>query len=221
MALNFLLLVYLLFHHLPLPSLASAPGTLAFFLDEECIQASIINPSVHVPAETCLVTPGALGIAVQTFPPCPSGNTTVQMYHDTSCANPVNMDLQYDNCYFNGPNGVTAIVFACKGEAVSATSTAAAGSSTIPVAVDSPSTPSSGATTEQTAPASNGATATSTSPPSSTSTSPNTSQTSTSTGGTGSGLSQRTQIIIGVVIPVIAIVVAFLAWWFPRRSGRK
>ena len=219
MALDLLLLVYLLFHHLPPLCLASAPGTLAFFLDEECMQASIINPSVHVPADTCLVTPGALGIAVQTFPPCPSGNTTVQMYRDTSCANPVNMDLQYDNCYFNGPNGVTAIVFACKGEAVSATSTAAVGSSTIPVATDSPSTPSSGATTEQTAPTSNSATTTSTSP--SSSTSPNTSQTGTNSGSTGSGLSQKSQIIIGVVIPVGAIVVALLAWWFPCRSGGR
>ena len=127
-----------------LPSLPPPPSTLPrkylrnthLLLDEECMQASNINPSVHVPANTCLVTPGALGIAVQTFPPCPSGNTTVQMYHDTSCANPVYMYIQYHNCYFNGANGVTAIVFACKGEAVSATSTAAAGPSTIPVVVD-------------------------------------------------------------------------------------
>ena len=213
-------LCFLLLHCLLLPSLASADGKLAFFLDEICEQASIINPSVNVPANTCLVTPGALGIAVQVQPACPSGTPTFKMFRDTSCANPVDMDLQYDNCYFDGPNGVPAIAFVCDGAAVTATSSAPAGSSTIPVAADTTSTSSFGAATGQSAPHLNGASTTSNSLTSLTSTNP--SQTNTNGNGTdansgdkGSGMSPKTQLLLEILLPVGAIVVALFAWWFP------
>ena len=112
-------------------------------------------------ANTCLVTPGALGIAVQAQPTCPSGTATFKVFRDTSCANHVTTDLQYDNCYFDGPDGVSAIAFVCDRAVVTATSTAPAGSSTIPVAADTPRTSSSGAQTGQSAPPSNGASTTS------------------------------------------------------------
>ncbi|CAD6576531.1 MAG: hypothetical protein ASARMPREDX12_007919 [Alectoria sarmentosa] len=219
MATKFLLPLCILLHRLPLRSLASAPGKLAFFLDEECIQASIINPSVNVNVNTCLVTPGALGIAVETLPPCITGSATLIMYQDTSCANPVGGDLQYDNCYFDGPDGVPAVLFACDqvagGATATATSTVSAGSSSIPVAAGTPTTPlSGGSTPEQTTTSSDSATTTSNS------TSANSSQANNNSDVTGSGLSQKGQIALGVGLPVGSIVVALLAWWFPCKKRR-
>ncbi|MCJ1461201.1 hypothetical protein MMC28_011583 [Mycoblastus sanguinarius] len=229
MAPKFLLPLYILLHHLPLRSIASNPGTLALFLDEECSQASTINQSVNVTVDTCLVTPGALGIAVETLPPCASGDATLIIYRDTSCTNPLDSDIQYNNCYFDGPNGVPAVLFACtaaaRGSAATATSTVFAGLSSMPVAVDTPTTTSSGGTPDQTTPSSNSATTTSTPP--SDSTSPNSSQTNTNGGGgdgsgtgSGSGLSEKGQIALGVGLPVGSIVVALLAWWFPCKKRR-
>ena len=185
MALRFLLQSFILLNHFPLGSFASASGTLAYFLDEVCQETSIINPSVSVPADTCLVTTVALGIAIQAYPPCPSGNATFKMFRDRSCANPLSMDLQYDNCYFNAPNGLTAIIFACGGASATATSTAAAGSSIIPVAADTPSTTSLGATTGQSTPASNGASTTSSASPKSSQTNTNSNGTDANSGGKG------------------------------------
>lgn len=221
-----LLPFYILLHHLPVRSFASAPGTLALFLDEECSQASVINPSVHVPIDTCLVTPGALGIAVETLPPCTSGDATLIIYDDTSCANPVGGDLQYENCYFDGPIGVPAVLFACNkaagGATATATSTVSAGSSSMPVAGGAPATTSSGGTPEQTTPSSRGATTTSTPPSSSTSqSSTNSSGDGSGGSGSGSGLSQEGQIALGVGLPVGSIVVALLAWWFPCKKKKR
>ena len=225
MAFASLLSLYVIFYHLPHISLASAPGTLALFLDEECMQASIINPSVNVPLNTCLVTTGALGIAVKTLPPCTSGDATFVMYRDTSCANLVSGDLQYNNCYFDGPNGVSAIMFTCNkaagGGSATTTSTVSAGSSSMPVAGDTAPTASSGSTPAQTTPSSNGATTTSAPPSSSTPQSSSNSGGNGSSGtGSGSGLSQNGQIALGVGLPVGSIVVALLAWWFPCRKKK-
>ncbi|KAK3176911.1 hypothetical protein OEA41_008237 [Lepraria neglecta] len=223
MTLVYLLPLYILLHHLPVRSLASAPGTLALFLDDICSQASIINPSVHVPINTCLVTPGALGIAVEALPPCTSGDATLIIYQDTSCANPVGSNIQYENCYFDG-SGVPAVLFACSeaagGATATATSTVSAGSSSMPVAGDTPATTSSGGTPEQTTPSSNGATTTSTPPSSSTSQS-STNSGGDGSGGTGSGLSHKGEIALGVGLPVGSIVVALLAWWFPCKKKRR
>ena len=234
MALAFLFVqLCLLILQLPLRTIASAaPGKLAFFLDEDCQEASVINPSVNVPADTCLVTPGALGIAIQEYPACSSGsgNVTFKMYKDTSCANPVAMDFQYNNCYWDGSDGVPAINFVCNGAAATATSTVQAGSSTIPVAAGgdggdaSPSTTSSsGAGSKQTAPSSNDAatTTSSSSNPSQTKSGTNGDSIETTDSGKSSGISQRTQILLGVILPVGGIVVAVLAWWFPCKKGRK
>ena len=224
MALGSVFRLCFLFYCLLLPSLTSAAGKLAFFLDEFCEQASIINPSVNVDADTCLVTPGALGIAIQAQPACPSGTATFKMFVDTSCANPVDMDIDYDNCYAHGLNGVKAIAFVCGGATITATSTTPAGSSTIPVAADTPSTSSFGAVaTGQSTPPSNGASPTSNSPSSFTSTNPSHSNTNGNgtngnSGDKSSGMSSKTQIILEVVLPVGAIVVAIFAWCFPCGS---
>ena len=219
MALGSVFRLCFLLYCLLLPSLTSAAGKLAYFLDESCEQASIINPSVDVPADTCLVTPGAVGIAVQVQPACPSGTATFKMFVDTSCARPVDTDLQYHNCYFDGPNGVSAIAFVCDGATMTATSTAPAGSSSIPIAADTPSTSSVGAVaTGQSTPPSNRASKTINSPnPSQTNTNGN--GTNANSGDKSSGISSKTQIILEVVLPVGAIVVAIFAWCFP--CGRR
>ena len=222
MALNFFLLLTLVFYQFPSLSFADAPGSLALFLDEECQEASIINPSVKLPVDTCLVNSGALGVAVQSLPPCASGNAAFVMYHDTSCTNQIQLDLQYNNCYFDGPIGIPAIMFVCSavagGTLATTTSTVTAGSTTIPIAANTPNS-SPGGSSEQSTPSSNGATATSTSPASHTSSNSSPTSTSSSGSGSGSGLSQSTQIALGVALPIGGILVALLAWWFP--CGRR
>ena len=226
MALSLCLLVTLVFYQLPSPSFADASGAIALFLDETCEEASIISPSVKLPVDTCLVNAGALGIAVQSLPPCTSGTAALVMYHDTSCANQIQSNLDYHNCYFDGPDGIPAVMFICSaavgGSLATATSTVTAGSSTIPVAANTPIF-SSGDTSAQSTPSSNGATVTSTVVSTSTGshTSSNSSQTNANGAGSGSGsgLSQSSQIALGVALPVGAILVALFAWWFP--CGRR
>lgn len=214
-----LLSLYLLFHHLSLPSVGSDPGEVALFLDGECSTPSVINPSVKLAADTCLVTLGAYGISIQELPPCTSGDATLIQYEDTSCANPAGSNAQDNNCYYWASlNGIPAVLFACtdvdRGAFATATSTVSAGSTIIPVAGNTPSPTSSNATTEQSTLSSNGA--------ATTSTSPNPFQTNTDSGtGTGSGLGQKGQIALGIIIPVGGILVALLAWWFPCRKGRN
>lgn len=226
---NGLLPLYILLHHFALPLLASIPGSLALFLDSSCYQASIINPSVNVPVDTCLVTPGAEGIAIETLPPCTSGNATLILYKDTSCANQDTSGIQFslEKCSFDG-GGVPAVLFACnqaaKGAIATAISTVSAGSSSLPITVNTPVPTSPGGTAEQTTPASNGASTTSTT--ASSTTASNSSQTNTKSGGNGSGsagsgLSQKGQIALGIVLPVATIVVALLTWWFPCRKRRR
>ena len=228
MALNLFVLLILILYYLPSSSFAYAFGTLDLFLDEQCLGASVVYPSVTLLADTCLVISGALGIAVQSPPLCASGNAALIMYQDTSCANQIHTVIDYQNCYFDGPNGIPAVLFACTAVAgddvATATSTVTAGYSTIPVAVNTHTTPS-GATNEGSTPSSNGATAVSTS--SASFASPNPSQPSTNStssgsgSGSGSGLPQSTQIALGVALPVGGILVALFAWWFPcgRRYG--
>lgn len=213
----FLLSLHLLYYYLPLVARASASGTLALFLDNVCEQASIINPTVDLAADVCLVTNGATGIAIEELPPCASGEATLQMYHDTSCANQVDADLDFasENCYFYP----SAVLFACtavvKGSHATATSTVSAGSSSMAIATGSPASPtggSAGDSTPQNTPSTNEA-----APTSSTISNPTTTDVkkASSTDAAGSGLSQRSQIGLGVGLPVGSIVVALLAWLCP------
>lgn len=135
------------------------------------------------------------------------------------------MDLQYENCYFDGPNGLTAVGFECpedgRGGGTTSTSTVSAGSSSLAVAVGTPEAVAPVGATPQT----NGASTTYV--PNASSTASNPSQPTTDSSGSsdggdssGPGLSQKWQIVLGVVVPVMAIVVALLAWWFPCHKGR-
>ena len=213
----FLLTLQLLYLYFPLAR-ASADGTLAMYLDEECEQASIINPTVQVATDVCLVTEGADAIAVEVLPPCGSGEASVQLYDDTSCANPISMDLQYENCYF----AFVAVVFQCtavaEGSHATATSTVSAGSSSMAVATGAPASPTG---TSLDTPSSNEAVATSsTTNPIPTATDATNPQKTTAAGAAGSastsgGLSKNSQIGLGVGLPAGSILVALLAWLCP------
>lgn len=240
MAFRIPLCCLILLHYLACGSLATASsGILAFFLDQQCQQASIINPTVDLAIATCLVTPGAEGIAVIKTPSCTSGEAaTPILYRDTSCANVERMtiDYEYPNCYFDGPSGVAAIMFTCPrvtgGWLATATSTASAGSSSMAVAVNTPTAGPTALSPTQTSPAPDGAvvSASLANPSSSASSQANPTNPGTTSdgnenraGGNGeeSGLSTTQQIVIGVACPVGAIVVALLAWWFPCGGRHK
>ncbi|KAL8921785.1 MAG: hypothetical protein Q9208_005542 [Pyrenodesmia sp. 3 TL-2023] len=229
----------LLLHHVARDSLAAAAssGTLAFFLDQNCQEASIINPTVDLAVATCLVTPGADGIAVINPPPCTSGDAaTPILYRDTSCANAerMNIDYEYSNCYFDGPSGVTAIMFTCPkvagGSLATATSTASASSSSMAVAVGAPTAGSTALSPTQNAPAPNGAvvSASLANPSSSASSQANRTNSGTTgdgndnrAGGNGKGSGLSTTQVIAVVCPVGAAVIALLAWLFPCGGRHK
>lgn len=212
-------------------SITSAQGQIAQFLDISCDEKSPINPTVSLPLDTCLVTEGAQGVVVQVYPACltGNGNTTLQMYQDQSCATPGSSDDISDNqgCYwlFAG-SGIPAVMFICGSVAdgdshATSTTTVTAGSVLVPVAKATGATTSltPGSLSSQTATDSNGL-ITSTTAASSAS---NPSQTNGSGTGSGSssGLSQHDQIILGIVLPAGALLVAVLAWQWPRppRGG--
>ena len=202
-------------------STAFAQGQIAQFLDWDCYQKSPVNPTVSLPLDTCLVTSGALGIVVQLFPGCPTGNATLQVYKDESCVthdtDPNNDGNEDNHCFNSGNSGnsiIPAVMFIC-GSVADENSDA---TSTVPVAkpTGATTTSTSGVLSSQTATDSNA----SITPLSSAS---NLSQMNASSNGgdSGAGLSQYDQIIIGIIIPVTAIVVALLAWLYPRASNRR
>ncbi len=214
--------LFILLLSLPVFSQSSASGTLNIFLNFSCTRASVINPTVNIPVDTCLVTLGAYGIAVQILPPCSTGVATLAMYRDKSCANAVEIPdyLIEDNCYPNTMGGqISAVQFVCAevagGSVPTTTSTATFGSSLLPIASG---TPFSGTGPRPTTPSSNDAAPTI--DPTSSSPTDSNSVDGDGSGRSGSGLSQRTSITLGVAIPVIAVLVALLAWWFPCKKGK-
>lgn len=208
--------------YLPTFCVSSTAGTLSAFLGYDCTRASLINQKVNISVGTCLVTSGARGIAVRILPPCSIGAATLAVYGDNLCADPLSLsEYNEDNCYYASSSGyVAAVQFVCPevagGSEPTSTTTATFGSSFIPVASG---TPFSGIDLQPTTPSSNDAAPTA----NLTSSSPPTSNTvdGDGNGRSGSGLSHRSTIALGVAIPVAAMFVALLAWWFPCRPCRK
>ena len=101
-----------------------SPGSIAFFLDEQCDKSSFNCPTAKLAFSTCLVTDGALAISLQTRPQCLAENAAFQI-KDTACANGINMDLEYNDCFLKRPNGVSAAAKECASadEAFTATAT--------------------------------------------------------------------------------------------------
>lgn len=136
------------------------------------------------------------------------------------------MDLQYNNCYFDGPVSIKAVQLVCTGVAggsvPTATTTVTFGSSTIPVA-GGPAATSHGGSQQSSRLVNN---AVPTSKPTSSSSSSDPHPTSNPVGndggdGSSSGFSHNTQIALGIGIPLATLAVALLAWWFPCRRIRR
>ena len=210
-----------------LVSTAFAQGQITQFLDVSCAEESPVNPTVSLPLDTCLVISGAYGLVPRRLPACPtgSGSATLQLYHDRSCAVPETSSISVDdNCYNLGTSGIPAVMFVCgsvadgDSNATSTTTvTAASALVSVPQATEATNTPTSGGQTATNAnePITPPATPSSTADPSQ-------ANADSSGGDSGSGLSQCDQIIIGIIIPVAALMVALLAWLCPKRgNGRR
>ncbi|KAL8747285.1 MAG: hypothetical protein Q9190_000829 [Brigantiaea leucoxantha] len=221
-------IIDLLFAFSLLPLSFAAPGQLAIFLDEVCNDPSVINPSIHLASNICLVTQNVGSVAIQILPSCTSGGAKVILYEDTSCANQATKDttMVSNNCYYFGLYGIPALLFACDndagGDTATSTSTITAGSSTLAVAQDTPiaaSPMSSNTPGETTAiPSANNPSVIKSRPSSSNSLGPSPTSSDGSNGSTdtsGSGISHRTQIILAIALPTGALVIAILAWLFP------
>ena len=203
-----------------------AQGQIAQFLNWQCTQQSLINATVPLNLDTCLVTSGAIGIVPQSVPPCATGSATLQVYKDKSCARPDTdpEDVQ-DNCYNNGNFLIPAVMFICGSVAdgnsrPTSTSTVTAGSVLVPVAkatgattTTTPSGHSSQTTTD-----SNGLVTSDT--PTSSASDPSQTDASSGGGDLGSGLSHRNQIILGVILPVGSLIIALLTWLCPKPWNR-
>lgn len=221
-------MLYFIILIFPLTCTASPNGTLNPFLDYNCARASVVNPSVPLPIDTCLVSSGAYGLAVKTLPPCSSGTAKVATYQDNSCANaidPIETAYGDDNCYIDDSGSyIKAVAFVCPdvagGSVPTSTTTATFGSSLIPIASGAPASKGGG---QSTSPSSNNASPTSNpgsaSPSSTTTTTP--SNISNSDDGGGSGLSHGAVVGLGVGVPVATLLVALLAWWFPCKKIRN
>ncbi|KAM0804718.1 hypothetical protein BDR22DRAFT_834686 [Usnea florida] len=213
-----------------LVSTVFAQGQITLFLDVSCAEESPVNPTVSLPLDTCLVTSGAYGLVPQRLPACPAGNgsATLQLYQDQSCAVPEISSISVDdNCYNLGTSGIPAVMFICGSLAdgnsnATSTTTLTAASALVPVAqaTQATNTPTSSGLSSQTAtnvnePIASPATPSSTADPSQ-------ANADSSGGDSESGLSQYDQIIIGIIIPVAALMVALLAWLCPKPgNGRR
>ena len=202
-------------------------GLIAQYLDFGCTETSLVDPTVSLPLDTCLVT-SAQGLAAQRLPNCPTGTAKLQVYQDEACAIPDSS--KYNNCIIYDSD-VIVVMFICGSVAdgnsgPTSTTTATAGSVLVPVAKATGATGATGATTTSTSTSTSGGDSsqtatdlnglsTSAAPTSSTS-NPLQTNASNDDGDSSSGLSHRDQIILGVALPVSSLVVALLAWLYPK-----
>ena len=207
-------------------STAIAQGQIAQYLDFYCTEKSLVNPNISLDLYTCLITSGAQGVVIQLLPACLMGNATnatLQVYKDQSCA-------VLDSAYHNDDNclatriGVPSVMFICGSVAggnshTTSTTTVTAVSVLVPMAkATGPSTPTTLAAFSSRTTTDSNTLATSVTPASS---APNPSQSDASSNidNSTSGLSLHEQILIGIGIPVAAILVTLLTWLCPRPWG--
>ena len=236
MASRLVLALSIFLFQLPTSTSSSDSGILALYTDLSCNNESPINPTTDLSTNTCLVTPGAFGIAVDGNPPaCASGYATLVMYEDTSCVANLGSTGAIDNCYEN-VEGVSAVMFVCEdnsgGSSATATSTVSAGSASTSVAAGAAATAAatsaSAVPSDQAAwPSSNAAaTPTSAPPASSNDLQSGSSDSSDISRGVRSSTSARAKrnrkIILGVVLPVAGLALAALAKVFhSKRKGKR
>ena len=202
----------------------SQSGQIAQFLNYECTHQSLINPTVPLDLDTCLVTSGAYGLVPQRVPVCNTGNAKLQVYQDQACARPDLSSLDENHCVSNDNFPISAVMFICTdgGPEPKSTTTVTADSVLVPaaqatgaIAISTSNDPSLPTTTD-----SNRLVSSATR----TDSAFNPSQTDANSSGEdlgSSGLSHRDQIILGVVLPVGSLVVALLAWLYPKTGNGR
>ena len=200
----------------------SQPGQVAQFLNYECTHQSLINPTVSLDLDTCLVTSGAFGLVPQRVPACNTGSAKLQVYQDQACARPDLSSLDEDHCVSNDNFPISAVMFICTDESSQpkTTTTVTADSVLVPVAKATGATTTSTPSDPSSVTDSNGLVTSATQIGSAS----NPSQTDASSDGGdlgSSGLSHRDQIILGVAFPVGSLVVALLAWLYPKTGNRR
>ena len=202
----------------------SQSGQIAQFLNYECTDKSLINPTVPLDLDTCLVTSGAYGLVPQLVPACNTGIAKLQVYQDQACARPDSSSSDKDHCVSNDNFPISAVMFICTDESSGPTSTTTvtADSVMVPVAeaTGASTTSTSSGPSLETTTDSNGPVTSATG----TGSASNPSQTDASSDGGdlgSSGLSHRDQIILGVALPVGSLVVALLAWLYPKTGNGR
>ena len=200
----------------------SQSGQIAQFLNYECTHESVINPTVPLDLDTCLVTSGAYGLVPQRVPACNAGNAKLQVYQDQACARPDSSSSDEDHCVSNDNFPISAVMFICTDESSEpkSTTTVTADSVLVPVAKATGATTTSTPSDPSSTTGSNGLVTSA----ARTSSASSPSQTDTSSGGGdlgSSGLSHRDQIILGVALPVGSLVVALLAWLYPKTGNGR
>lgn len=215
-------------------------GTLNLYDDNGCGIPSTLNPRVNLLLSTCLVTTGGEGLEIDQYPTCSSGTAILIYYQDTACGNQYpydngNVGTALDtNCFQIGIGGdlynARSVMFSCQPAAnnpLPSSTTTAVVSALAAVATGSNESNGSG---------SGSSSGSSTSAASSTPTDTSTQKTSTSSnsnGGTGtstntsfgSGLGLSTSDIIALAVGfgtgIPTLVIAFLAWRYPKQFKAK
>ena len=220
-------LLLLLSPHLSL----AQDGEVALYLDPSCDQVSPLAPTVSLALSTCLVPLAAYGLAIKSYPPCPNGNASLIMYKDTSCSrndySPSTGSYsgfnQGNNCFwYFSTFTIPGVMFSCEDPATNpqATSTTTVTASAVAgVAPSSVAGSSNAPVTTETGAGSGGAASTSTSASGgSTPTDTNSAAepSASSQGSSGLALSDKIAIGVGVGVGVPTVVIALLAWCFPR-----
>ena len=210
-------------------STTCAQGKIAQYLDFSCQNPSSIEPTFSLPLNTCLVTSGAQGVVVQLLPTCLTANVsaTLQLYKDPSCVLSVSeANLYDDQSCLATTISFGSVMFICGtvggGHSnATRTTTVTAISVLVPVAkaTEVTTTSTSGDLSSQTATGLNEL-VTSATAASSASNPPQTNG-AIPDENSSSGLSQRDEIILGIGIPVGSLIVALLAWLWPKPWNRR
>jgi hypothetical protein len=195
-------------------------GELALFLDDECSIPSQLAPTASLALSTCLVPVDVYGIAVKTFPACDNGTASLIMYKDTSCSRSDYNDgtgsytgyTSGTNCFYYWVlNSIPGVMFTCEEPATDpqATSTTTVTAS----AIAGVAAPVSSSTAAE---AGNAALTTATGAGSAATSNANASPSASSTSSSGLSTSDRIAIGVGLGVGVPSIVIALLAWCYPR-----
>lgn len=217
---------------------SDTPGKLQFYDDYDCDHPSTLNPTVSLQLSVCLVTTGAEGVVIDSIPPCPQGTAAPIYYSDTACGvqtNDVSQSIFSDGCFqmAAGTNlfNAKSLMFSCQPAAnnphPSSTTTAVISAL---AAVATGSTGSNGggsgsgsASGSSTSSAGSSSSTGTTTQKNNTGSTGGSSQSTSKTGSTSSSGLNTGDIIalaVGLGVGIPAIVVAILAWQFPRHFPR-